>query len=80
MLVGLPTFYGKLASSTLSTAETSCENVNVADSFGYFIFECNNKELKKLRADPGSRSIQTADQPHRQQQQLQQQQHHQHHC
>ena len=52
-LVSLPSFYGKLASTTAATGCPCCKNDNVADSFGHFIFECDHPELKKIRADLG---------------------------
>ena len=52
-LASQKSFYGKLASQTAATGCPCCKNDNVADSFGHFIFECDNADLKTLRADLG---------------------------
>lgn len=45
VLVTMPKFYGKLASTTAVTGCPCCNNdpvaVNMADSLGHFIFECS---------------------------------------
>ena len=52
-LASQKSFYGKLASQTAATGCPCCKNDNVADSFGHFIFECDNADLKTIRADLG---------------------------
>lgn len=41
----------KLASNMTAEGCPCCNNANVADSLGHFIFECNNVKLTKIRED-----------------------------
>ena len=52
-LVTSTKFFGKLASDTDKEGCPCCKKNDVADSFGHFIFDCDNKDLKEIRKKTG---------------------------